>query len=384
MSKGVARLGVGSRLVYDGELVEVVELTARQVGTDVVLRSVQGQVLRVSVKELLLSDRAQVVAAGAGPTAGDEDELASAIVSSLSDKSLARLVERAGHAREVRTGYRSGSAELAREGEPRPEYDPSLPQMARYEAKAAELGVSWRTVRRWVADVERMGEAGLAAPIREPTVLDRCDRRWVEAVVEVLVEYVGQSKPLRRTVLEQAKARVIARFGDAAVELPGRSKAHEALAALERQHPTFRLSTKRNRDIAGRPRGVFGQLRPTRPGEYVLMDTTRLDTFALDPLTLGWVNCELTVAMDWYTRCIVGIRLTPVSTKAVDAAAVLFQAYRPLPTLAHWPDAAVWPEHGLPRSVLLDPAAIDGPGQGPGREVFQDPKRGPGSPASRV
>ena len=33
--------------------------------------------------------------------------------------------------------------------------------------------------------------------------------------------------------------------------------------------------------------------------------------------------------MDWYTRCIVGVRLTPVSTKSIDAAAVLYQAYRP-------------------------------------------------------
>jgi hypothetical protein len=33
--------------------------------------------------------------------------------------------------------------------------------------------------------------------------------------------------------------------------------------------------------------------------------------------------------MDWYTRCITGIRVTPVSTKAVDASAVLYQAFRP-------------------------------------------------------
>jgi transposase InsO family protein len=91
------------------------------------------------------------------------------------------------------------------------------------------------------------------------------------------------------------------------------------------------------------------------------MDTTRLDVFALDPVTLRWVNCELTVGMDWYTRCIVGIRLTPVSTKSVDAAAVLFQAYRPLPVMPSWPAEAVWPEHGVPRRVLLDPAVIDGP-----------------------
>jgi transposase InsO family protein len=27
-----------------------------------------------------------------------------------------------------------------------------------------------------------------------------------------------------------------------------------------------------------------------------------------------------------------------------------------------WPDYAVWPEHGIPRTVLLDPATIERPG----------------------
>lgn len=79
---------------------------------------------------------------------------------------------------------------------------------------------------------------------------------------------------------------MIAQFDEGAVQIPAKTKAYEALAQLERQHPTFRLNTKRNRDIAGRPREAFGRLRPTRPGEYLLMDTTRLDVFALDPVTL--------------------------------------------------------------------------------------------------
>ncbi len=89
------------------------------------------------------------------------------------------------------------------------------------------------------------------------------------------------------------------------------------------------------------------------------MDTTRLDVFALDPVTLRWLQAELTVGMDWYTRCISGIRLTPVSTKAIDAAATLYQAFRPRPAGRDWPRHAVWPEHGIPRAVLLDREAID-------------------------
>ena len=49
-------------------------------------------------------------------------------------------------------------------------------------------------------------------------------------------------------------------------------------------------------------------------------------------------------------NCITGLRLTPVSTKSIDAAAVLYEAYRPRPAGGHWPTHAVWPEHGLPRA----------------------------------
>jgi len=65
--------------------------------------------------------------------------------------------------------------------------------------------------------------------------------------------------------------------------------------------------------------------------------------------------------MDWYTRCVNGIRVTPVSTKSVDAASVLYQAYRPQPASKGWPVHAVWPEHGIPRSVLIDVDAVEGP-----------------------
>ncbi len=91
------------------------------------------------------------------------------------------------------------------------------------------------------------------------------------------------------------------------------------------------------------------------------MDTTRLDVFALDPVTLRWVQAELTVGMDWYTRCVSGIRVTPVSTKSVDATSVLYRAYRPRPAGEGWPVHAVWPEHGNPRSVLVDVEAVEGP-----------------------
>ncbi len=363
MSRAGVRVGVGTRFRYDGETVEVIEMAITATGNEVVLKDHHGRLMRLAVRELLLSDRAQVIPDGPGPMPDDPDELAAVTLAELTKPERDTVLERAAHIREVLTGYRSGSAELAGEGEPRAQFDPGLPLTRRYESKAAELGVSLRTVKQWVADFRLRGEAGLArSRARHVKPLGRVDDRWAEIALEVMAEHTDQSRPSRTMVVERASARAAARFGEGSVKVPSRATAFRVLAELERRHPTFRLSTKRNRDIAGRPKQVYGKLRPTRPGEYLVMDTTRLDVFAFDPFTLKWVQAELTVSMDWYDRCISGLRLTPVSTKAVDAAAVLYQSFRPRPAAAHWPRHAVWPEHGIPRTVLIDVQQFEGPG----------------------
>ncbi|MFE1733688.1 helix-turn-helix domain-containing protein [Streptomyces bacillaris] len=363
MSGAGARVGVGTRFRYDGETVEVVEIAATAAGNEVVLKDGQGLLRRLALRELLLSDRARLIPEGTGPTADDVEQIASVVLSQLDGGERRRVLERAEHVREVLTGFRSGSAELARAGEPRAAFADGVPLAAKYAAKAAELGVGARSVRRWVALFRESGEAGLAPKkglSSGPAA--SADDRWVETVLEVMVEHTDQSRPSRTLVIERTRARVIARFGPGVVPQPSRATAFRVVAELERRHPLFRLSTKRNRDIAGRPEGPYGKLRPTRPGEYVVMDTTRLDVFACDPLTLRWVQAELTVAMDWYTRCVTGIRVTPVSTKAVDVSAVLFQCFRPRPAGRDWPRGAVWPEHGIPRTVLVDVEGAVGPG----------------------
>ena len=50
------------------------------------------------------------------------------------------------------------------------------------------------------------------------------------------------------------------------------------------------------------------------------MDGYRLDVFAMEPVTMRWVNTELTVAMDLYDRSIKGLRLRPVAAKSASAS----------------------------------------------------------------
>ena len=362
MTAASVRLAVGTKITYDGELVEIIEIQPSAYGNQVLLRNNSGRLVRrVAVKELL-SSRGPLVPVGEFITEPEEPDRAEPIGITLAELTAGErelVLQRSAHVREVLTGYRSGSSELAASGEPRPEFDPTLSLTQRYATKAAELGIGVRTVRRWVAEYRRDGEAGLAQGSGGGTT--RVDPRWTEIALEVMVELTDQSRPSRTMVITWTNARFMARHGPEDVTIPSRATAFRVLEDLERRHPTFRLSTKRNRDIADRPDGVYGKLRPTRPGEYLLIDTTRLDVFALDPVTLQWVQVELTVGMDWYTRCIVGIRVTPVSTKSIDAAATIYQAFRPPPAGRDWPQHAVWPEHGVPRSIMVDRDAIDGP-----------------------
>ncbi len=153
----------------------------------------------------------------------------------------------------------------------------------RYASKGRELGAGVRSIERWVQQFQKHGEAGLASTRERRTAGPgaNVDPRWTETAIEVMMEHTDQSRPSQTMVITRANARVVARFGDGVVELPSRATAFRVIAELESRYPTFRLSTKRNRDIAERPDGVYGKLRPTRPGEYLLMDTTRLDVFGL-------------------------------------------------------------------------------------------------------
>ena len=175
---------------------------------------------------------------------------------------------------------------------------------------------------------------------------------------QVLAEHTDASTPTQDLVLAEDRGpagRRARRRGGAG---PGADPRPRPAAGDQPGAPSAFGGTKAKREIAGRPAAPYGRLRATRPGEYLLLDTTRLDVFAMDPVTLRWVQAELTAAMDLYDRCITGLRLTPVSTKAVDAAAVLFESVRPLPEPAAGQADSRPPYHGLPGQVVVDAAKL--------------------------
>ncbi|ROS23716.1 helix-turn-helix domain-containing protein [Cellulomonas sp. PhB150] len=223
----------------------------------------------------------------------------------------------------------------------------------RMESTATALGVDVRTVRRWVASYRRAGLAGLidsrALERREPKI----DPRWDEACLAALRSHTYSSTPTRAAVIDEVNRQVVAVHGTD-VALPHRASAYRRLAVLDKGRHTFG-SAKSRRSVAERPEGVLGRLRADRPGQYVVLDTNDLDVFAMEPVTCRWVAVKLTVAMDLFSRCILGLRLTPVSSKAADVANVLFQCVRPQEAAG-----TEWPYHGVPTNVLVGTEVPDG------------------------
>jgi hypothetical protein len=90
------RVGVGTKFRYDGETVEVIEIAITAIGNEVVLKDHHGRLMRLAVKELLLSDRAQVIPDSPGPSSDDDEDLASVVLAQLSQGQREAFLEKAG------------------------------------------------------------------------------------------------------------------------------------------------------------------------------------------------------------------------------------------------------------------------------------------------
>ncbi len=255
---------------------------------------------------------------------------------------------------EVLTGFQSGDPAAALPGEPRPEYNPVLhKEGARIKAKAAERGVSTKTIRRQVKAFREEGAWGLVdeRSTRPRNPLGAVDERWLAAAGEILDEEARGSIKTIALIIDAINLRAARGYGMPPEDLPSESTARRVLDEIDRGKHRLRGPTKRRRETALRPVRTFGSLRATRPGQYVVLDSTRLDVFGLCHLTLRWVPLELSVAMDLMSRTICGLRLAE-TTKHIDAALLLYETITP----DSWTrtDSGVLPYVGAPESFVVD------------------------------
>lgn len=315
------RVRVGESVWWDGESWDIEALT----GPSARLRR-GDQVCVVSIS-------------GLGKTTAREEPAPKSIDAALTNVRLASLTPRA------RTQLERDVAVTAELMEP----DPDVALGDRLSAKASELGISVRTLERRLERYEREGPAGLIdARLLRPGRRS-VDPRWDEACVRVLDEYTNASNPTRGAVVSRTNQLFLEEVPGGA--LPSDRSARRRVAELDKGRYTFG-SAKQRRSVARRPRGVYGRLRADRPGEFLVMDSTRLDVFAMEPITLRWVNLDLTAAMDLHNRRITGLSLRPVAAKSTDVASVLHQTLTP----QRWGSGAAADDQPpmVPDSIVID------------------------------
>lgn len=219
----------------------------------------------------------------------------------------------------------------------------------RYEAAADALGISVRTAYRRGQRYAEQGIVGLVDTRLLQPHRSTVDPERDSACREALDSYRDQSNPSMKSVLNKTNALYLSRRPQGTV--PSRAVAYRRLRELDKGRYTFGAA-KQRRSVAERPDGVLGRLRADRPGQYVVLDTTPLDVFAMEPVTGRWINTELTVAMDLYSRCILGLILRPISTTAQDVAAVMFQVVTPQSWGPPSDEDVPGPYVGVPETLL--------------------------------
>jgi hypothetical protein len=273
----------------------------------------------------------------------------------LSAGQLREAAEVLAHLNETWFGYRSGDPGRPAPGEPRERFDPDRTTLGdRLEAKAAELGCSVETLRRRRRLVQRRGLAGLVDGRHARSVTGSgVDETLRDAIVAEARELESASDVRKM----QFRARVASRLARATGEplvLPSTRPTFNRIVD-EVLAPTglFRLPAKSRRSAQSAPDDMFGSLVAERPGEYVAIDTTSLDVFAIDPFTFQWVKLDLTAAIDVCTRSILAFRLTPFSTQGVDLALLLSDLLSPTPVDGRWPADVPYPYCGVPENLVL-------------------------------
>ena len=336
-------LTAGGRLVIDGEPIIIASVG----GVDVRAFTTGGERVRFVLTRVEEEPPAEV--------RDDEWRFGSVLLDAGSDEQLREAAELLAHLNEASFGYRSGDPARPSPGEPRRQFDPVCTTLRqRLEAKAAELGCSVERLRKRRRALQRRGITALvdgrqARPAPGPVVDERL-RTSILAEAQGLAD----ASDVRKMQFRARVASRLARESGEPVELPAtRQTFNRIVDEVLRPTGLFRRPAKSRRSAQSAPSEDLGSLVAERPGEFVAIDTTGLDVFAIDPFTFQWVGLDLTAALDVCTRSILAFRLTPFSTQGVDLALLLSDLLSPTPVDGRWPSDVPYRYCGVPENVVL-------------------------------
>ncbi|WUA12813.1 hypothetical protein OG225_43355 (plasmid) [Nocardia sp. NBC_01377] len=284
----------------------------------------------------------------------------------LTDHQRDLVMLRMAHLLEVETGYRSGDPLRTRADEPRPGYDPvSTTITQRREAKVAELAALDREQARLVG----LDRVGIRTLIRWETrrravgLIGCADDRWLrpllgrrvgdqvrEAVHAVHAECLHRSRVSMRTKERMIHQYIREQFGpEATQQIPS----YDTLRRIWREW--FGSGGGRQRYVRSAAKPTSGEhVVIHRPGQVVVLDSTILPVKVRETVFGDPVSVHLTLAMDVFTRSLVGFRLTLVSDSSIDVAMLLRDITMPLPMRPDWGGDMAWPYPGIPANLVAE------------------------------
>lgn len=287
----------------------------------------------------------------------------------LSKDQMKVLSLRVAHVYEAQTGYRSGTATVALPDEPKPQYDPVRTTLTeRRSSKARELDnehaaalgtkMSVSTLRRLAKALE--SGRGLNGVVDRRNVRRSSGRHSLSSQVEAACEEVFERTRLDSNRTHAARYLLVKQYMREVFGCPAGMETMPSERTIRRWFQDRYLPSeldgkaRTRRSATTAPSRGFTRANPTRPGELVCIDTCSLDVLLKDTQFAQVIRGVVVMAVDWYSRSIVALRVLEGSEQAIDVTFLLREIGRPKAMLPHWNDDLRWPFVGLPEHVLTD------------------------------
>jgi len=241
-------LGIGGRLVIDGETITVHSVD----GAEVNGFTAAGERVRFVLTRV-----------GEEPAPANEEWQFGAVLldaSALSDAQLREAGELLGHLNEAWFGHRSGDPGRMSPGEPRAGFDPAQTTLRqRVEAKAAELGCSVGKLHQKRGELLRRGVVALVdGRAARSATGSGIDPRVREAILAEARE-LAESSDVRKMQFRARVASRLARESGEPLELPSsRQTFNRIVDEALRSTGLFRLPAKSRRGAQSAPSETFG------------------------------------------------------------------------------------------------------------------------------
>lgn len=276
---------------------------------------------------------------------------------------------------EILTGFRSGHAELARDGEPFDPYGPTsgaslearcrrmAEQLTREQendrdlerriqaGEIADATVATTTIKVWVRRYQNEGLLGLVdgRKMRKVSGFEVLDPEFRKTILDIVETFDGDPSSVNhKEIIRRARVKM-KQNGRVAYAQPARATGeYVSWLFKQRGHNTRAQRSNAIRGTAGKTH--FPALRP---GQIIAIDATRADVLVWDPLHERPYSVEILTAIDVASRCILACRVVPKSADAVDASLLLYDVMRPFHMTVTGTKISHWRWAGVPGSIDL-------------------------------